>query len=46
MYDTKHKGYISIDQLKALLRATGYNPTDLEVNQLSWSVDYNGMRRI
>eukprot|EP00112_Aurelia_sp_Birch-Aquarium-sp1_P022645 Seg646.1 transcript_id=Seg646.1/GoldUCD/mRNA.D3Y31 product=Calmodulin protein_id=Seg646.1/GoldUCD/D3Y31 len=42
MYDTKHKGYISIDQLKALLRATGYNPTDLEVNQLSWSVDYNG----
>ena len=43
MHDLKNNGYITNLELKNLLRSSGFNPTDTEIDQMCLEVDYNGL---
>ena len=42
MFDRKHKGFITVHEIRTIMRTLGFNPTDAEIQNLCMTVDYDG----
>eukprot|EP00794_Sanderia_malayensis_P020357 gene20357-22365_t len=45
-FDKKHKGYIGNRDVKLLMRSLGFNPTELEVDNLCMKIDVDGNGKV
>eukprot|EP00112_Aurelia_sp_Birch-Aquarium-sp1_P000893 Seg1087.4 transcript_id=Seg1087.4/GoldUCD/mRNA.D3Y31 product=Calmodulin protein_id=Seg1087.4/GoldUCD/D3Y31 len=42
VFDKKHEGHIGNNDIKLLMRSLGFNPTEMEVENMCMKVDYDG----
>lgn len=42
MFDRDNNGYITTNELKHIMKVLGFNPTEEELQQMIFTVDYDG----
>lgn len=46
MFDRDNNGYITTSELNSIMRTLGFNPTEEDLQQMIFTVDYDGKRKI
>lgn len=42
MFDRDNNGYITTSELNSIMRTLGFNPTEEDLQQMIFAVDYDG----